>query len=132
LPTKKSTPSRPPFFEDADEPKSAPSAPPFIEDDEAVADVAPPPARKKGKPASRLAVATAPAASQTPAPASGCGGCALSVFVLLIVVAYVALFVPLYFFRTEIAVYVDLPKPPPEPGKFLQIGPQPQMPGFPF
>jgi hypothetical protein len=134
-PARKSAPSRPPFFEDAeaDEPaatkKPAPSRPPFIEDDEgAIANVDPPRSRAKGKPAARAAAATVPVATQRPAPASGCGGCVLSIFVLLIVVAYIGVFVPLYFFRPQVAEYVELPfhKPPPEHGKVLRITPRPE------
>jgi predicted Zn finger-like uncharacterized protein len=133
-PARKSAPSRPPFFDDAeaDEPaptkKSASSRAPFIQDDVgAIANVDPPRSRAKGKPAARAAAATAPVATQTPAPASGCGGCVLNIFVLLIVVAYIGAFVPLYFFRPQIAEYVELPfhKPPATHGKALKITPRP-------
>jgi hypothetical protein len=51
---------------------------------------------------------------------------------LLIVVAYFAVLVPLYFFRTDIEVYVKLPfekPPPPEHGKVPHIAPHPQEDG---
>jgi hypothetical protein len=134
---KESAPSSSPLFEDAeaDEPaparKSASARPPFIEDEEPVVDVEPPPARAKGKTPARVAAATKPAASKTPAPASGCGGCVLSIFVLLIVIAYFAVFVPLYFFRTEIAEFVELPfkKPPPDAARLPRVAPQPKVDG---
>lgn len=134
---KKSAPSRPPFFDDAEADEAAParqsaaSTPPFIEDEEAVTYVEPPPARAKGKPPARVAVAKQSAPSKAPAPASGCGGCVLSIFVMLIVVAYAAVFVPLYFFRSEIAERVDLPfqKPPSQPGKLPRLAPQPNEDG---
>jgi len=129
-PAPKASPSRPPFFEDAseDEPrpakKSAASKPAFVEDDQGNIELEEPQprARGKGKAAGR-AVEEAAAPRKQPAPASGCAGCVLSIFVLFIVLGYSAALAALQYYPEIVSEYVELPftKPPAEVGKFHNI-----------
>jgi predicted Zn finger-like uncharacterized protein len=130
-PARKTSPSRPPFFEDVpeDEPrptrKSASSTPAFREDAEGNIEMADPQARAhgKGKAASRATEEAAAAPRKQPAPASGCTGCVLSIFVRFIVLGYSAALAALHYYPETVSEYVTLPfeRPPAEVGKFHNI-----------
>jgi predicted Zn finger-like uncharacterized protein len=124
-PARKAAPTRPPFFEDAPEDEPRPSRKPaapkpaFVEDDDGNIEVEEPqPRRGKGKTPGRAGEEAA-APRKQPAPASGCVGCILSIFVLFIVLGYSAALSALHFYPETVSEYVELPfgKPPPELGK---------------